>query len=108
MNEAIKLAIENGGYFYSLKATERHQEVVCLDPLFWQALGKALGWGQNTSLISREVENTKIPMTGYLYSLARVHAVLAMSIPRIRQSLLARRIVLPRSRAGLAEWYGTR
>jgi hypothetical protein len=47
MNEAIKLAIEKAteqgydpgkfGYTYS-------REKILLDPKFWQALGKALGW----------------------------------------------------------------
>lgn len=52
MNEAIKLAIENGEYpsdvtadyyiFTEIGRSERR--LVLLDPLFWQALGKALGW----------------------------------------------------------------
>lgn len=37
MNEAIKLAIEKGGY-------KLEKKVPINDPLFWQALGKALGW----------------------------------------------------------------
>lgn len=68
MNEAIKLAIEKGGYepkmevkpiFYFLPigesgavdpneiyATEDaiHTNSFLLDPLFWQALGRACGW----------------------------------------------------------------
>jgi hypothetical protein len=55
-NEAIKLAIENGGYQLTMKSgTEIYldtpqgkwkeiAEYDYLDPLFWQALGKALGW----------------------------------------------------------------
>ena len=70
-NEVIKLAIEKGGYLYEgllpryepyssrtqsgwivyseyqgvklSKSVNQHQ--VILDPLFWQALGKARGWG---------------------------------------------------------------
>ncbi len=50
MNEAIKLqheayelAIQKGGYNPD---HERYKffETIILDPLFWQALGKALGW----------------------------------------------------------------
>lgn len=48
MNEAIKLAIEKGGYFtkiaeYDWGLYDAINDFV-LDPLFWQALGKALGW----------------------------------------------------------------
>jgi hypothetical protein len=48
MNEVIKLAIEKGGYktqpSYDLfPATS--EPYILLDPLFWQALGRALGWG---------------------------------------------------------------
>lgn len=59
MNEAIKLAIEKGGY--PAQWDELYGQAVfsdndggyfannykmVLDPLFWQALGKALGWGE--------------------------------------------------------------
>lgn len=52
MNEAIKLAIEKGGYDnYSHvhpsvreEAIELDSDRIILDPLFWQSLGKALGW----------------------------------------------------------------
>lgn len=74
MNEAIKLAIEKGGWKYQLtdipvfeefssrsqsgwSVYSEHQGVklqkglnvseIILDPLFWQALGKALGWGSS-------------------------------------------------------------
>lgn len=47
MNEAIKLAVEKGGYkdgqHIDIKYSTRHDEAI-LDPLFWRALGKALGW----------------------------------------------------------------
>lgn len=57
MNEAIKLAIEKGGYKNNVESAKTDPSwyaymaihanggtmVVC-DPLFWQALGKALGW----------------------------------------------------------------
>ena len=42
MNEAIKLAIEKGGYVDPSYGHEPN--TVLLDPLFWQALGKASGW----------------------------------------------------------------
>lgn len=58
MNEAIKLAIEKGGlklkwdvfsqqiYFMNVgDMTKNEVENVVLWPSFWQALGKALGWG---------------------------------------------------------------
>lgn len=50
MNEAIKLAIEKGGYkslFSNFKDEELNriaQYLSLLNPLFWQALGKALRW----------------------------------------------------------------
>jgi hypothetical protein len=54
MNEAIKLAIENGytrnGNSYPLEFfTEDPYERfrVVQEPLFWQALGKASGWGND-------------------------------------------------------------
>lgn len=50
MEQAIKIAIENG---YSGKVMFEHyppegDEVnhFLLDPLFWQSLGKGLGWGK--------------------------------------------------------------
>ena len=50
MTEAIKLAIEKGGYEYpyyqlhEIDLTSRNViHNIVLDPLFWQALGKALG-----------------------------------------------------------------
>lgn len=57
MKEAIRLAIEKGGY--SLKFAEQRYQIdvadrshpgsialtsMFLDPAFWRALGKALGW----------------------------------------------------------------
>lgn len=57
MNEAIKLAIEKGGYDGAIgtePAWDWHmsdfQNRLVLDPLFWQALGKALGW-DDTELV---------------------------------------------------------
>lgn len=44
MNEALKLAIEKGGYKELYQTIGRIEEQIALDPLFWQALGKALGW----------------------------------------------------------------
>jgi hypothetical protein len=51
MNEAIKLAIEQGGYTFAgfspqgtLEQAPNFDAEIILDPLFWQALGKALGW----------------------------------------------------------------
>lgn len=66
MNEAIKLAIEKGGYKPDIEKLGRvsyckdgivwqkgysdfetiHHSTITLDPLFWTALGKALGWGK--------------------------------------------------------------
>jgi hypothetical protein len=42
MNDAIKLAIEKGGY--ENKPIWITESDIILDPLFWQALSKALGW----------------------------------------------------------------
>lgn len=47
MNEAIKLAIEKGGYdiHASNIVPDRYLELeIVQDSKFWQALGKALGW----------------------------------------------------------------
>lgn len=62
MNEAIKLAIEKGGYEFRnyLNNEDAHLmslpfkevESIILDPLFWQSLGKALGWGQKDKLFT--------------------------------------------------------
>lgn len=63
MNNAIKLAIEKGGYKYGhgvdgdyetdgwsyQEIIDEARDKVILDPLFWQALGKALGWGTTTA-----------------------------------------------------------
>jgi hypothetical protein len=55
MNEAIKLAIEKGGYqepsgygieIYFGSNPDYTTDTIVLDPLFWQALGKALGWSE--------------------------------------------------------------
>ncbi|MCK9369528.1 hypothetical protein M0R04_06445 [Candidatus Dojkabacteria bacterium] len=53
MNEAIKLAIEKGGYDkermkYPIAEYNMYLDelIAPLDPLFWQALGKALGWAE--------------------------------------------------------------
>lgn len=50
MEKAIKLAI-SGGWKYpadyedeALELATRYWQDTCLDPLFWQALGKALKW----------------------------------------------------------------
>lgn len=43
MNNAIKLAIEKGGYRGGNQFTQEYKRHYA-DPLFWQALGKALGW----------------------------------------------------------------
>ena len=47
MDQAIKLAIEKGGYkeAHIKGSIEQHAfTLLTADPLFWQALGKALGW----------------------------------------------------------------
>lgn len=52
MNEAIKLAVEKGGYIdkpWSEMNGQPKQEIV-LDPLFWHALGKALKWPEETAM----------------------------------------------------------
>ena len=62
MKEAIKLAIEKGGYrlslekqsiFSKVKIYEDAQDyyaIIASDPLFWQALDKALGWAEDDSV----------------------------------------------------------
>ena len=53
MNETIKLAIEKGAYprpgsgwigSESYEFTDEAKMIMLLDPLFWQAIGRALGW----------------------------------------------------------------
>ncbi len=44
MEEAIKLAIEKGGMD---RGIYNNKEYLVLQPGFWQALGKGLGWGQD-------------------------------------------------------------
>lgn len=53
MNQAIKLAIEKGGYKENLERNRfgeitdcYREQLLILDPLFWQALGKALGMSE--------------------------------------------------------------
>lgn len=46
MEEIIKKAIE-GGYTWEVRGNINKSEAV-LDPLFWQALGKACGWESDT------------------------------------------------------------
>lgn len=53
IEQAIREAIEKGGYVensgipLSNGDIFRAYEVTVLDPLFWQALGKARGWGDD-------------------------------------------------------------
>jgi hypothetical protein len=69
MNEAIKLAIEKGGYGENCNLTVsernamidgklRHQ-VIVLDPLFWQALGKVLNWNMKRCDFDSDIEFQK-------------------------------------------------
>lgn len=53
MNNAIKLAIEKGGYetdWFSKNKRGEYvnntpgEQITILDPLFWKSLGKVLGW----------------------------------------------------------------
>ena len=70
-NEALKLAIEKGGYKELPKRYNERFEVyefdnqaILLDPLFWQALGKALGWGGRNN---EEYMNNIWPQEEWLY-----------------------------------------
>jgi hypothetical protein len=72
MINAIKLAIEKGGYDKDIAnsnqfSRERTEAEIILDPLFWQALGKALGWGENAGIKSSDIENTWLPLSGWKY-----------------------------------------
>jgi hypothetical protein len=49
--DAIRQAIEGGGYENKAKYSHR---VILQDRLFWQALGKARGWGEADVLHSTE------------------------------------------------------
>jgi len=44
MNDAIRIAIEKGGYDDTLESDAYRKIIYAQDPYFWQALGKALGW----------------------------------------------------------------
>lgn len=57
MEEAIKRAIEGGWKPKRVvldQITMRHEEIL-LDPLFWQALGKAEGWKQEGVISSAKM-----------------------------------------------------
>ena len=43
INEAIKKALQNG-YTFTPQTLREEENSHFLDPLFWQSLGKALGW----------------------------------------------------------------
>ncbi|MFZ2152263.1 MAG: hypothetical protein WAV09_04105 [Minisyncoccia bacterium] len=70
MKQAIKIAIENGWKGTTISETLGgsiktiglrvgldNKEIVLLDPLFWQALGKGLGWNR---MMSAEIEYHRI------------------------------------------------
>ena len=60
INEAIQKAIEGGWKksFYSPHLLEIY-EVYFLDPLFWQALGKAMGWDKKMDFTDDEYPDWK-------------------------------------------------
>lgn len=64
MNDAIPLAIGKGGY-QAYKQTPWTSDIY-LDPLFWQALGKALGWKETECVKCgyRETPHTDL-LSGY-------------------------------------------
>jgi hypothetical protein len=78
MNEAIKLAIEKGGY---KTVSEEHwkqygvKEFIILDPLFWQALGKALGWNE-TDKLAHDLHSPDIEPLWYLFAMEYFDLVL--------------------------------
>lgn len=53
MNEAIKQLAIKGGYGQGTEPYSTMESGMILDPLFWQALGKALGWNDNIENIQR-------------------------------------------------------
>lgn len=75
MEKAIKIAIESG---YEIKGLEIHEgelfafrkmesftdltNKLVLDPLFWQALGKGLGWDKEPSTL---VRNSRLHPKGF-------------------------------------------
>jgi len=48
LEQAIRDAVEKGGYLghgvYTKETADEFRHQILLDSLFWQALGKALGW----------------------------------------------------------------
>lgn len=56
MEKAIKLAIEGGYESFLAKAIVKgdlagaYIDSILLDPLFWQSLGKSLGWGEKACI----------------------------------------------------------
>lgn len=59
--DAINLAVENGGYAELPNGKLPHPGLAALvatDSLFWQALGKALGWRRHPALTTIDRTNT--------------------------------------------------
>lgn len=59
--EAIEKAIEGGWEPYKTRTTLPNWQITALDPAFWQALGKALGWPSVTpgnSVMTQEFPQT--------------------------------------------------
>jgi hypothetical protein len=76
MNEAIKLAIEKGGYILRKHVKKqfldgwgvekRDAYEITQDPLFWQALGKALGWKRIFEDLLETMEFNDIPTNYFM------------------------------------------
>lgn len=75
MNEAIRLAIEKGGYvnhavsWYEGKImlANRLEYQIALDPKFWPALGKALGWDDKVTVVIPNIPNLAYNQDSWLY-----------------------------------------
>lgn len=84
MENAIKKSIEGGYYFITahshlngihfnaIQSEERCLRSIFDDPLFWQCLGKSLGWGKMFCLIClrKEPELNKCNCKGQVYDVS--------------------------------------
>lgn len=75
MNDAIKKAIE-GGYkvpwnYLIIKDTHAN---IFLDPLFWRALGKSLGWENRTGLLHDKINDPDWKKADNLIRKSKYHA----------------------------------
>lgn len=73
MNEAIRLAIEEGGYKKDphlidlMPLSNKTLALAVLDPLFWQALSKALGWDKTHTVWFKQSWENREPWLNHAH-----------------------------------------